>query len=73
MDGLSKTVCYLDGILIAGANQAEAEQNVRAVFERLVRYNVHINKNECLFFRLNVEYLGHVISGYGILPSSNKI
>ena len=46
---------------------------LRLVFERLVKYNVKLNKSKCTFFQKEVQYLGHQLCSEGIRPLQNEV
>jgi RNase H-like domain found in reverse transcriptase/Reverse transcriptase (RNA-dependent DNA polymerase)/Integrase zinc binding domain/Integrase core domain len=73
LQGIPKTNCYLDDILIGGSTKKECEENLQTVITRLKKFNVRINKNKCQLFKSKVSYLGHQISKEQIEPNSEKV
>jgi transposase InsO family protein len=73
LQGIPKTNCYLDDILVGGSSKEECEENLRAVIERLRKFNVQINRKKCQLFKSKVLYLGHQISKEQIEPNSEKV
>lgn len=43
------------------------------IFKRFEEFNVRVNGQKCLFFRKEVDYLGHTLSGEGIRPKLSKV
>jgi len=65
LQGISKTVAYLDDVLVQGSDYAECLANVEKVLGRFNSHNVRIQPAKCKWFESSVEYLGHVISKHG--------
>ena len=70
---LPGVMCYLDDIIITGANEESHLQNVRKVLERLRRHGIHANQEKCEFMQNQVEYLGHRIDSEGIHATDSKL
>ena len=66
-------VVFLDGILIYSGDEKEHKEHLRQVLQRLRENQLFGNLSKCAFFRREVHYLGHVISGDGILVDPSKI
>ena len=66
LQGLPKTICYLDDILISGATKEEYFHNVEKVLQWLEQYNIHAKKAKCVFMCDSVGYLGHCIDANGL-------
>lgn len=73
LTGIKGVFCYIDDILLATNTIEEHMKVIKEVFARLSEYNVRINGNKCLFFRDQVQYLGHALSAEGIRPLQDKI
>ncbi|CAK1597326.1 unnamed protein product [Parnassius mnemosyne] len=75
MAGLTFEKCfiYLDDIIIFGRNLADHNKNLTEVFERLKQVNLKLNPDKCTFKKKELLYLGHVVSGDGVLPDPEKI
>lgn len=71
--GIKDVYCYLDDILVGGANFEDCQRKVHEVFERLDKHNVKINEGKCKFFEEKIEFLGFIISGIGLHPTNEKI
>lgn len=63
---------YIDDIVVIGCSVDHHLSNLTQVFERLRYYNLKLNAQKCKFFNTEVTYLGHKITGKGILPDDSK-
>lgn len=66
-------IVFFDDILIYSQNEKEHEEHLRKVLQYLRDNQLYSSLSKCAFFRLEVKYLGHVISGDGILVDPSKI
>nr|CDS27662.2 gag pol polyprotein [Hymenolepis microstoma] len=66
--GLDFVFTYIDDVLIASSNSEEHKQHLRQVFERLQQYGITVNPEKCKFGQIEIDFLGHHISGRGITP-----
>ena len=73
LQGLSHVICYLDDILITGANDEEHLRNVELVLERLRKHGIRVRKEKCEFFCKAVEYLGHRVDDTGLHTTEKKV
>ncbi|XP_055910453.1 uncharacterized protein K02A2.6-like [Eupeodes corollae] len=73
LNGLSKVKCYIDDIIIGGANFDECKNNLRKVLERLNEFKVRVKYEKCRFYKNEIDYLGHIISEDGIKPSTKNL
>ncbi|RYP44155.1 hypothetical protein DL768_009354 [Monosporascus sp. mg162] len=73
--GLVDTICivYLDDILIYSRDEAEHQQHVRSVLERLRQWGLYANPDKCVFHTKKVTFLGFVISPEGISMDPEKV
>ena len=65
--------CYIDDILVTGANDQEHLQNVEQVLERLSHQGMRLKESKCSFLMPSVDYLGHRIDASGLHPTSEKL
>ena len=68
LQGLSRTESYIDDCIVYSHDFEEHIQDLRAVCDRLQQAGLHIKFKKCQFFREQVEFLGHVVSGAGRRP-----
>lgn len=72
LKGLNGVQCYLDDILVARKSQEDHLQNLDIVLKPLEDHELRIHQDECKFFKLAFEYLGHVIDATGLRKSSEN-
>ncbi|XP_039618275.1 uncharacterized protein K02A2.6-like [Polypterus senegalus] len=73
LQGIPGTQCYLDDILVTGADDKEHLENLGKVLSRLADFGLRVNKNKCEFFKNSIEYCGHQIDKEGLHKCKNKI
>lgn len=73
LSGAPKTICYLDDILVAGANAEDHLRNLALVFQRLYEAGFRLRKEKCRFECSKVTYLGHVLDAEGLHPTEDKV
>ena len=73
LQGIPQVLCYLDDILITGANKEEHMRNLDKVLSRLQEYGIRVNTNKCVFLQNSVDYLGHIIDSEGLHTSPKKM
>ena len=56
--GLEGVVCHMDDILVVGRNQAEHDQRLASVLDRIAKSGLTLNPDNCKFFQKRIEYLG---------------
>ena len=73
--GLTWKICvpYLDDIIIFLSTPEEHLERLRLVFERFREHNLKLNPDECDFFRMKVQFLGHIVSKDGLEVDPSKI
>lgn len=71
--GLSFCFAYIDDLLIASKSEEEHKAHLEAVFNRLEKYGLVINKDKCVFAQKEVSFLGHTVSAKGLKPLSSKV
>ena len=64
---------YLDDIVIFSDTKEEHIKRLEAVFQKLMAAGLKLKPTKCFFFREEIEYLGHVVSGKGISTNPKKI
>ena len=64
---------YLDDIALKGANLDDHLRILRHVFQTLRQAGVKLKREKCVFVQPSIKYLGHILSGYGLLPDPEKI
>ena len=69
---LKECLLFLDDILIFSSSFSEHLDRLESVFQRLHDYKLKLNPKKCEFFKSQVRYLGHVVSGKGIMTDPDK-
>ncbi|KAL0313394.1 UNVERIFIED_CONTAM: Retrovirus-related Pol polyprotein from transposon.6 [Sesamum radiatum] len=62
-----------DGILVYSRNREEHEQHLRIVLQILKEKELYDKLSKCEFWENQVVFLGHVISGDGVMPDPSKV
>ena len=73
LSGLQGVACMMDDVLVFGQTQAEHDQRLKAVLERIKRAGATLNADKCEFSVDKVKFLGHVIDTAGIHPDPDKV
>ena len=66
-------IVYLDDIIIFSDTQEEHLKRLEAVFQKLDAVGLKLKPSKCFFFREEIEYLGHVVSGKGVATNPKKV
>ncbi|XP_041987906.1 uncharacterized protein LOC121739485 [Aricia agestis] len=71
LSGLQGSRCfvYLDDIVIYSFDLESHIDNLKAVFDRLRKFNLKLQPEKCQFLRKEVVYLGHTIGEDGVRPN----
>ena len=64
---------FIDDILIYSKNEAEHEQHLRIVLQRLRDHKLYAKFSKCEFWLDTVKFLGHTISREGISVDPSKV
>ena len=72
-NGLEKTFCIVDDLIIGGRTKKECLRRLRKVFERMRTYGIKLKISKCKFLVESVEYFGVKIDGEGIHKTDEKI
>ncbi|KFD64495.1 hypothetical protein M514_23342 [Trichuris suis] len=70
--GLPGVLCHMDDILVFGRSYEEHDKRLSRVLNRPLRNGLTLNA-KCQFRRQSLIFLGHQISGSGILPDPAKV
>ena len=73
LQGLDFAIAYLDDIIIFSNNELEHLQHLETVFKRPQEAGLKLKESKCDFFRLEIHYLGHMLSAEGIQPLPEKL
>lgn len=64
---------YLDDVIVFGRDFSAHNNSLSLVFEELRKANLKMRPSKCRFGQQSLQFLGHVISKDGILPSNDKL
>ena len=64
---------YMDDIIVYSKKLEEHERKIPKLFDRLTKANVVLQPEKCEFLKLEVAYLGHIITQGGVKPDPGKI
>lgn len=64
---------YLDDILIYSETLEEHDQHVRQALEVLRQHRLYCKPSKCEFFKTELGFLGHVLSGQGVKADPRKV
>ena len=71
---MNKFVCvYLDDILVYSRNEEEHLEHLQKVFALLREHNLKAKMKKCEFFKPELKFLGHIVSGRGMRPDPKKV
>ena len=71
-EGLEGVVCHIDDVLVWGRTQAEHDDRLHAVLEKIQKAGITLNIEKYDPSRSEVSFLGHVVSASGISPDPVK-
>ncbi|KAK4382892.1 Transposon Tf2-12 polyprotein [Sesamum angolense] len=66
-------IVFIDDILVYSKNREEHEQHLRIVLQILKEKELYAELSKCEFWVNQVVFLGHVISGDGVMPDPSKV
>ena len=64
---------FFDDIIIYSANWKDHWSLIRLVFQVLLNSQLFAKNSKCRFGMLEVDYLGHIVSGRGVAVDQSKI
>ena len=64
---------YVDDVIIYSKTEQDHITHLWKLFKKSCYAGVKLKPSKCDFFKLHVEYLGHLISGTGIYPLRQKV
>ena len=66
-------VVHLDDIIVFSDNPKDYITRLEAVFQKLASAGLKLKPSKCFFFKEEIDYLGHLVSGKGVATSPKKI
>lgn len=73
LSGQEGVVCHMDDVLIWGATQAQHDERLRAVLDRLRTAGITLNRYKCEFSVTQISFLGHSIGNNEVRPDKQKL
>ena len=73
LQGIPKSQCLLDDIVVAGRDEDEHFNILNQVLECLDKNNLTINPKKCAFFQESITFCGHQIDKEGLHKTLDKI
>lgn len=73
--GLIGDAClvYLDDIIIVGRTFEDHLKNLNRVLSKIQAANLKLSPKKCSFFKQQVNFLGHIVSGEGVQTDPEKV
>ncbi|MCO5550174.1 hypothetical protein L7F22_003656 [Adiantum nelumboides] len=66
-------IVFLDDILIYSSTEENHLEHLAKVFDLLREHNLYAKESKCDFFKIEIQYLGHVISSHGVHMDMSKV
>ena len=63
----------MDDLLIYSQTEEEHLKHLELVFKQFREAHIKLKISKCKFFKNEIEYLGHLVSGQGLSPMRQKI
>ena len=73
LEGLDGVLNLMDDICIVGSTQAEHDERLHKVLQRLGGAGVTLNSKKCVFSARSLPYLGFIVDADGIRPDPKKL
>jgi len=66
-------LCYLDDIMIFGRTPQELLDRMRTILDKLHEVGLKVKPSKCILFKMEIQYLGHLVSVAGVNTMPEKI
>ena len=73
LQGIPNIICYIDDILVTGADDQTHLHNLAEVLQRLEQHGIKLAKAKCSFMKPLVDYLGHRVDTEGLHTTADKV
>jgi len=67
------TANIADDIIVHGKTTAEHDERLEKVFQTLLKAGLTLNKEKCQFGMTQLEFMGHLISHWGVGPTKSRL
>jgi transposase InsO family protein len=64
---------YLDDIIVFSSEVQSHLDRLENALKRLMQHNLKVRADKCNFFKKEIKFLGHVVSGRGVMTDPDKI
>lgn len=64
---------YFDDLLVLSDDLETHLKDLECIFDRLQRFGLRLNRENCVFARTSVKFLGHILSSEGISVNPEKV
>ena len=66
-------IFHVDNVIIYGKTEQDHITHLQKIFEKFCYSSLKLKPSKCDFFKLHIEYLGHLISSTGIYLLKQKV
>jgi hypothetical protein len=73
LQGMPRTVGYVDDLATGGASEMDHDKALEALFGRIRQFGLHLAPHKCHFSRGTTEFLGYKVGGGVLSPTPGKI
>ena len=73
LQGIPNVICYIDDILVTGADDQTHLRNLAEVLQRLEQHGIKLSKAKCSFMKPSVDYLGHRVDAEGLHTTADQV
>ena len=73
VQGLTNIFTYLDDVIVFSSSAEDHKMHLSALFQRLAKYGLKVNKEKCRLGVEELDFLGHHITKEGFQPVRDKV
>ena len=73
LGGMDSVCVMLDDVLVTGKNDIEHWCNLEEVFNRFMKYGLHLKRDKCAFLQPSVKHYGLCISKEGVSLTEDRV